>query len=93
VVDEDTGETADEHVPDHRGAGVPEHDGQERRLGRVRAAVCRLPGKMALAVRLYYGLGGEEPRSFAQIDPAVRMDSNRRAVKAGLARVRAMLGA
>jgi hypothetical protein len=76
VVDEDTGETADEHVPDHRGAAVPDHEGQEQRLGRVRAAVARLPGRMARAVRLYYGLGGGEPRSYARIDPAVRMDTN-----------------
>ena len=93
VIDEDTGETADEWVPDHRGFDDgADHGGQARRMERVRAAVARLPGKMALAVRRFYGLDGAEPCSYAQIDPAVRMDTNRTAVKCWLAQVREMLG-
>lgn len=82
-----------ESVADHRGE-VPEDAGRADKLARVRRGVDRLPPRRRRAIRRRFGLDGSHcERSYAEIDRTVRMDTNREAVKLGLAAVRVMCGA
>ena len=63
--------------------------------GELVAAMRGLPAKERDAIRLYFGLGGGDPRTFQEIGPVVGLgkEGTRVAFHRGMRKLRGILGA